>query len=129
MNEQGVALQGYDPVTYELEKSPRTGDRQWSYSWKGGLWHFATAANRDRFKEAPSRYLPIGGGYCAMSVLQGELESGSPQIYEIWQGKVFLFASQESKAQFMLNKAENIQGLALAWPKRQSESLASLQER
>ncbi len=76
----GVALDGFDPVTYFTEPLPRLGKPDYEYYWGGVPWYFVTAANRDVFIRAPDVYAPQHGGHCEMSLARGYLSDGKPQI-------------------------------------------------
>ena len=54
----GVAIEGYDPVSYFTEPEPLPGKPDYEYYWGGVPWYFATAANRDVFIRAPEIYAP-----------------------------------------------------------------------
>ena len=54
----GVAIDGYDPVSYFTETEPQQGKPDFEYDWGGVPWYFATAANRDVFMRAPDIYAP-----------------------------------------------------------------------
>src|SRR5689334_11666438 len=69
----GVALEGYDAVTYFTESEPQMGSPDYEYVWAGVPWYFASAANRDVFKRAPEIYAPQHGGHCEMSLARGYL--------------------------------------------------------
>ena len=42
----GLALQGYDPVGYFTDSKPVKGDPKFTATYKGGTYHFASAAHR-----------------------------------------------------------------------------------
>ena len=63
----GVAIDGYDPVTYFTEPEPQPGKPDFEYYWGGVPWYFASAANRDVFMRAPEVYAPQYGGHCEMA--------------------------------------------------------------
>ena len=52
----GVALGGYDPVSYFTSIEPLTGDAAFEVEWGGVPWHFANAANRDVFVNTPEAF-------------------------------------------------------------------------
>ena len=79
----GVALDGYDPVSYFTESEPRLGSPDYEFVWAGVPWYFASAANRDVFMRAPDVYAPQHGGYCEMSLARGYLSDGKPKIYRV----------------------------------------------
>ncbi len=88
--EPGVAIQGYDPVSYFTKGEPEKGSKDFSYSWNGSTWYFASAANRDSFAKAPEKYAPQYGGACAFATSLGKKEVGSPKHWDIKDGKLYL---------------------------------------
>ena len=42
----GIAIDGYDPVTYFTQAEPQQGLSDYEYYWGGVPWYFANAANR-----------------------------------------------------------------------------------
>lgn len=59
----GVAIKGYDTVSYHTEGRAVKGDSQFSYVWNDAKWYFSSVSNRDLFAADPDRYAPEFGGY------------------------------------------------------------------
>ena len=93
----GIAIDGYDAVSYHLAGEPMQGDAEFSTSWDGVEWHFASAQNKALFEQNPSRYTPEYGGYCAFAVLKSLTADVDPQVWHIHNNKLYLFASQDPK--------------------------------
>src|SRR5690349_15581861 len=74
-----LALKGYDPVAYFMDKRARVGDRQYQYEWDGAVYRFASAEHLELFKAEPDRYLPQYQSWCAASVSKGEKVYGNPE--------------------------------------------------
>jgi YHS domain-containing protein len=81
-----VAVSGYDPVAYFTDGRPVRGSQQFSTTYQGYEYRFASAAHRDAFRAAPARYLPQYGGYCAWAVGQGYTASADPTNWRIVDG-------------------------------------------
>lgn len=88
--EDGVAIRGTDPVAYFREGRPVPGRAEFSHTWQGVTWRFATAANRDAFAADPERYAPAYGGHCAWAVAQGYTAPIDPAAWRIVDGRLFL---------------------------------------
>jgi hypothetical protein len=123
----GVALDGYDPVTYFIEPTPLQGSPDYVSYWGGVPWYFVSAANRDVFNRAPEIYAPQHGGYCEMSLARGFLSDGKPQFYAIEKMKLYLFYSAVNREAFMISKAEALVDAAAHWP-RLADNLTAPQE-
>ena len=95
--EEGLALKGYDPVSYFTHGKPEIGRGEFEAEYKGAKWHFATAGNRELFTREPEKYAPQYGGYCAWAVGHGYTAKGDPEAWKIVGGKLYLNYNQEVK--------------------------------
>jgi YHS domain-containing protein len=102
----GVAIEGYDPVSYFISSEPQQGLPDYEYIWSGVSWYFASAANRDVFARNPTTYAPQFGGHCVMSLSRGYLSDGKPRLYLIEALKLYFFYSTANRDAFLLSKAE-----------------------
>lgn len=88
----GLALQGYDAVSYFTNTSPTKGNKTISIKYNGALYLFSTAANKEIFKKDPAKYTPAYGGWCAYAMaIKGEKVEVDPLTYKIKNGKLLLF--------------------------------------
>ena len=90
VNEDGVALSGYDPVSYFMD-SPMKGYPALKYSYEGTTYQFENEENRQAFIEQPKKYAPAYGGWCAWAMLDGEKVKIDPLSYKIIDGKNYVF--------------------------------------
>jgi YHS domain-containing protein len=111
----GVAIDGYDPITYFPEPEPLRGSPDHEYYWGGVPWYFVSAANRDVFMRAPEIYAPQFGGHCAMSLGRGYLSDGKPTMYVIVKLKLYLFYSTANREAFLMSADEALVNAALNW--------------
>jgi YHS domain-containing protein len=116
----GVAMEGYDPVSYFIAPEPQRGSPDYEYYWGGVPWYFASAANRDVFIRAPEIYAPQFGGYCSMSVARGYLSDGNPRFYAVSKMKLHLFYSAANREAFLLSPAQAALDAAAHWPELQT---------
>lgn len=106
IDENNLALGGYDPVTY-YEKSggngssaPSLGNEENILVYNGIKYHFKSQKNLKRFQEFPDKYLPKYGGWCAYRMAQKPEEEGwaqsripaDPTLYKIIDGQLYLFS-------------------------------------
>ncbi len=113
----GVALDGYDPVSYFTDADPQPGLRDFAYEWQGVPWFFASAANRDIFMRNPAIYAPQYGGHCVMSLSRGYLSDGKPRLYAITGMKLYLFYSLANREAFLASgETRPITDADLRWP-------------
>ncbi len=97
----GVAIEGYDPVSYFTEPRPLLGAPDHAYVWGGVPWYFASAANRDVFMRNPEIYAPQFGGHCATSLGRGFVSDGRPMLYAISGAKLYFFYSVANREAFL----------------------------
>ncbi|MBY0532708.1 MAG: hypothetical protein K2P86_12130 [Xanthobacteraceae bacterium] len=112
----GVALYGYDAVSYFIDKSARQGATEYEFRFAGLTWRFRSEANRAAFMRSPEVYVPEFGGYDPLAVGEGVPLEGNPAFFAVSGGKLFLFAREESLARFLANPKNLFDAAANAWP-------------
>jgi NTE family protein len=88
MSAKAPAL-AFDPVSYFESGGPRPGEASFEASHDGQAYHFASAENRNRFLEDPTRYLPQYGGLCAFALARNKSVNGNPKVFAIVDGRLF----------------------------------------
>ena len=111
----GVAIDGYDPVSYFTGADPQQGVPDFEYDWAGVPWYFESAANRDVFSRNPEIYAPQFGGHCLMSLSRGYLSDGKPRLYVIDGLKLYFFYSTANRDAFLLSKVAAVDAAAKNW--------------
>jgi len=91
VDETGLALQGYDPISYLDKAGPKEGKKEHAFVHRGITYRFATAENKAKFEAEPSKYEPPYGGWCAWAVIDGDKVEIDPMNYEVIDGRVYLF--------------------------------------
>ena len=110
------AIRGYDPVAYFTDAAPTRGNDQFSTSWQGATFHFASAENLKLFKADPVAYAPQYGGYCAYAVSKGATATTVPEAWTIVDGKLYLNYSLGIKQRWSGDVAGNIRAANSNWP-------------
>lgn len=90
LNQAGLAIQGYDPVSYHTGK-PTRGKQEYSFVRDGATYHFLNLDNLETFKYNPVAYLPAFGGWCAWAMLDGQKVDVDPETFKIINGITYLF--------------------------------------
>jgi YHS domain-containing protein len=91
--EDGVALQGYDAVSYFAGK-PLKGSSNFAVKYDGAIYYFANASNQTAFKQNAAKFAPAYGGYCAYAIgANAEKVVPNPTSYKIVNGKLNLFVN------------------------------------
>ena len=101
----GVALSGFDPVTYFLTEGPQPGRAEHEIIWNGVAWRFATAANRAAFAADPEVYAPRLGGYDATAAAGGLIVGANPLLFTVTSDGLYLFRSDHARARFMADQS------------------------
>jgi hypothetical protein len=89
-NEAGVAIGGYDPVSYFQEGGPEMGDEKVTTEWQDATWWFKSDEHRAQFVASPEKYSPQFGGNCVFGASVGSLVPGSPTNWSLVGGRLFL---------------------------------------
>jgi len=91
VTDDGVAIDGTDPVGYFTEGRVVPGSAAHTLEWGGATWQFASADNRAAFEADPLAFAPQFGGYCAWAVgSRGYLAPTEPEQWSIVDGKLYL---------------------------------------
>ncbi|HPF91553.1 MAG TPA: YHS domain-containing (seleno)protein [Flavobacteriales bacterium] len=92
VDDDGLWVDGYDPVAYLLDRRAVKGDARFSHTYQGATFHFVDQAHKDRFVKDPQAYLPAYGGWCAYAMgARNEKVNVDPETFKIKDGRVFLF--------------------------------------
>ncbi len=86
----GVALDGYDPVAFFIDKKPMNGDPAISASYNGAKYFFASKEHKVMFEADPQKYVPQFGGYCAFGVAVDALFPVDINTWQTRNGKLYL---------------------------------------
>ncbi len=120
----GLALGGFDPVSYFLPGGPRPGRRELDHLWGGAAWRFAGEANREAFRRAPEAYAPRLGGHDPEAAARGLLVAADPGVFAVRDGRLYLFRTPGARERFLADPA--LAGLAEArWGSLRGELVAA----
>ncbi len=90
--EDGVAIQGYDPVAYFKQNKAVKGKKELALSIESVTYYFSNPENREEFRKVPSKFEPEYGGWCAYAMgHKGEKVEIDPGTFKIVGGKLYLF--------------------------------------
>lgn len=125
-DEQGLAMQGYDPVAYFTTGGPAKGDKKFALKHTGGTYYFASAENREAFMANPDRYLPQYGGFCAMGVANGKKFDGDPNVWKIVDDKLYLNVNKDVAVAWQRDIPGNLAKAEEYWPELKYRTPASI---
>ena len=103
-----LLLKGADVVAYFTQGAYQPGKAEFSSRHEGVDLRFASAEHKALFEQAPAKYLPQFGGYCANGIVYGIPWGGDADTWKIIDGKLYIFGGQASKDAFELDEANNL---------------------
>ncbi|MBM4188022.1 MAG: hypothetical protein FJ206_12010 [Gemmatimonadetes bacterium] len=115
-SKQGLALAGYDPVSYFMATGPVRGNPTITATHVGGTYRFASAEHRDLFVANPAKYAPQFGGYCGYGASRGYLAPVDPEAYTIMNGRLVLQNSKSVLALWQKDPEGRLKQADANWP-------------
>jgi hypothetical protein len=111
----GLAIGGFDPVAYFVERRPVLGLGSFE-AWQGGVvWRFHNEGNRAFFLAHPEIYGPQFGGYDPIDVARGVTVAGNPRLWFIAGQRLFLFSREASRDAFAAHPDRYLQRATARW--------------
>lgn len=100
-SEPPLALDGYCPVSLAEREQWIEGDARWGIVHRGHTYLFASPDQRDKFWASPDRYSPVlAGNDPTIYIDGGQIVAGQRRHGMWYQGKMYLFANEQSLARF-----------------------------
>lgn len=87
----GVAVGGYDLVSYHQPDGPLLGDERFTVALNGLSYRFSSAEHLALFQADPERYLPRYQGWCATNLSFGRLACPEYTNFKLEDGDLLLF--------------------------------------
>lgn len=123
LDKAGVALGGYDAVSYVQNGAPALGLADHFVLWDGALWFFSSADNRIEFQRRPEFYAPMFGGFASTEMARGERSFPTPTQFLRKDDKLYLFHSQQEREEWAANTEKLAEAAQLSWLYAQEVSL------
>ncbi len=112
----GIALYGFDPVSYFLAGRAEMGSQDVQLKFTGVTWQFRNEANREAFRAQPDVYVPRFGGYDPVALTRGVPVPGHPTLFVIHDGRLYLFQKPENREAFIVAPQTTIEAARSFWP-------------
>lgn len=97
-----VGLSGYSPVSYLDHNRAEPGSPRYTAEHEGVTYFFTSRAQIETFRDAPERYMPAYGGYCAFGCSVESHFVPDPTSFKIIDGRVHLFLKNSDVDAFSL---------------------------
>lgn len=112
----GVAMDGFDVVSYYSGGSPKHGTASHSVDYKGKTWLFSSAANAAKFSAMPGSYEPQNNGWCSYAVSEGYgAEVDFVNGWAVLNDKLYLNWNEEAKDAFVAEQSTRIPQSEANW--------------
>jgi YHS domain-containing protein len=111
----GLAIYGIDPVAYFTDRKPVNGRVDFEYRHAGAIWRFHNEGNRAAFARDPDVYMPRFGGYDPVGVSKGLSTAGYPQLWVVYDERLYLFYTENARQAFVANPMAVIAAAAARW--------------
>lgn len=115
-DKHGLALGGYDPVSYFVDGGPKQGIPTIEATFNGALYHFTSQEHRAVFEKDPTRYAPAYGGFCGYAASVGKVRPADPLIWSIVDGQLIVQHTKGAEALWNKAVAENKAKADRYWP-------------
>ena len=103
-----VMLRGNDPLSYFSGAGPLKGNAAIRSEHDGDVYRFASEANKRLFDVNPAKYAPAWAGFCASGVHYALKAAIHADVFMVYKGRLYLFGSERSKANWLMDADENI---------------------
>lgn len=111
-----LALQGYDTVAYFTVGEPTKGSADFTTTYQGAEFRFASEENLNLFLADPDAYAPQYGGYCAWAIAQGKTAKGDARRWAVVDGKLYLNYNKGIQRKWDRDRAGFITSANEHWP-------------
>ena len=116
--EEGVAINGYDPVAYFVKNAPVKGSEQFKTEYAKAVWLFSSAENKAKFEDKPEQYSPQYGGYCAYAMSHGFVVDTIPEAFTVLNDKLYLNYSLGVRENWLEDTKNYIESADKQWNKK-----------
>jgi YHS domain-containing protein len=117
-----VILRGNDAVAYQTAGKPVKGDPAIRSVYDGDVYRFASVANKQAFDADPKRYAPAYAGFCASGAPYALKANVGADVFTVYQGRLYLFGSERSKAHWLMDADENVKKGDAYWANETMEA-------
>jgi YHS domain-containing protein len=110
-----LMLFGYDVVSYFTDHKELRGSPDIKSVYRDVTFRFATPGHKAMFEASPEKYIPQFGGYCTNGIVYGIPWGGDADVWEMFDGKLYIFGGKGSRDAFMLDPQRNLALASKYW--------------
>lgn len=114
--QSGLAMNGYDPVSYFTDAAPLFGRPDQEARYAGVIWRFRNEGNKAAFIADPEVYMPRYGGYDPIALGRGVAVAGNPLLWAMIGERLYFFHNQAARERFIADPNEAILHADNKWP-------------
>lgn len=103
-----IAINGYDTVSYIIDRTAVRGNAEYQVDWAGSTWVFSNVKNRDAFAAKPGNFAPQYGGYDPVGISKGFTNPTDPELFTVIGGRLYLHYSENYKAYWNDDRGTNM---------------------
>lgn len=116
--ENGIAIQGYDPVAYFENSKAVKGKNEFATTFQETIYYFSSEKNKSSFIKDPKHFIPQYGGYCAYGMSFDHDAPIDPNAFAIIDAKLYLNYSSEVNEMWLKELADRMELANNNWEKR-----------
>lgn len=116
VDDDGVALEGHDPVAYFTDHRPIPGKPEFQSNYNGAIYRFASMEHRVMFENDPAAHVPAYGGYCGYAASIHKVSPVNIHIFQLVDGRLVLQHTPEAYRLFNEDLAGSVQRADQNWP-------------
>jgi YHS domain-containing protein len=114
--QSGLAMNGYDPVSYFTDATPLFGRPDQESRYAGVIWRFRNEGNKAAFMADPEIYMPRYGGYDPIALGRGIAVAGNPLLWAMVGERLYFFHNEAARQRFIADPNEAILHADNKWP-------------
>ena len=114
--QSGLAMNGYDPVSYFTDAAPLFGRPDQEARHAGVIWRFRNEGNKAAFMADPEVYMPRYGGYDPVALGRGLAVAGNPLVWAVVGERLYFFFNEAARERFIADPGEAILHADNKWP-------------
>ncbi len=116
VDKNGLALQGYDPVAYFTDGKPVKGSPEFTESYKGGTYQFASVEHKKMFAASPEKYVPQFGGFCGYAASINKLAPIEVEYFQVLHDRLVLQHNEKAWKLWHQDVEGNLKKADANWP-------------